>query len=95
MGVLDICTPRSAPFGAGSWIRQLTVAGAKQHTRRTIEGGRTWLTSRRGKSRWEWWVRFAVVLLILNGLFDVLQAFFALIGSNSYSAVVEGSTRSP
>ena len=42
-------------------------------------------------SRWEGWVRFAIVVLILNGLFNLLQGFFALIGSNTYSAVVDGS----
>ncbi|WP_240036885.1 DUF7144 family membrane protein [Leifsonia flava] len=43
------------------------------------------------RSRWEGWVRLAIILLILNGLFNLLQGFFALIGSNTYSAVVDGS----
>ncbi|KQO93797.1 DUF7144 family membrane protein [Leifsonia sp. Leaf264] len=42
-------------------------------------------------SGWAGWIGFAAVITLLNGTFSVLQGFFALIGSNSYSAVVDGS----
>lgn len=42
-------------------------------------------------SGWTDWIRFAGVILLLNGIFSVFQALVALIGSNTYYAVVEGT----
>ena len=41
-------------------------------------------------SGWTDWIRFAGVILLVNGIFSVVQALVALIGSNTYYAVVEG-----
>ena len=37
------------------------------------------------------WVRFAGVILLVNGIFSVVQALVALIGSNVYYTVVDGT----
>ena len=42
-------------------------------------------------SGWVGWVGFAAFILILNGVFSVIQGFVALIGSNYYYAVTNGS----
>ena len=38
---------------------------------------------------WIGWIGFAAIILILNGAFSALQAFVALLGSNTYYAVTE------
>ena len=49
-------------------------------------------SSRRAAPRTAWasWVRFAAIILMVNGLFSVLQGFAALFGPDTYYAVVEG-----
>lgn len=42
-------------------------------------------------SGWTDWIRFAGVILLVNGIFSVVQALIALIGSDTYYAVVEGT----
>lgn len=42
-------------------------------------------------SGWVGWVGFAGFILILNGVFSVIQGFVALIGSNYYYVVTNGS----
>jgi hypothetical protein len=42
-------------------------------------------------SGWTGWVGFAAFILILNGVFSVIQGFVALIGSNYYYVVTNGS----
>ena len=44
-----------------------------------------------GTSGWTGWVKFAGVILIVNGIFSVIQALVALIGPNTYYAVVNGN----
>jgi hypothetical protein len=39
---------------------------------------------------WAGWVRFAGVILLVNGIFSVLQGLVAVIGPDTYYAVVEG-----
>ncbi|MCC3291166.1 hypothetical protein [Arthrobacter sp. zg-Y1110] len=41
-------------------------------------------------SGWTNWIRFAGVILLVNGIFSVVVALAALVGSNTYYAVVEG-----
>ena len=38
---------------------------------------------------WIGWIGFAAIILILNGAFSALQAFLALLGSNTYYAATE------
>lgn len=40
---------------------------------------------------WAGWVQFAAVILLLNGLFSVVQGLVAVIGPSTYFTVVEGS----
>ena len=42
-------------------------------------------------SGWVGWVGFAAFILILNGVFSVIQGLVALIGSNYYYAVANGN----
>lgn len=42
-------------------------------------------------SGWVGWVGFAAIILILNGVFSVVQGLVALIGSNTYYVVTDGS----
>ena len=42
-------------------------------------------------SAWVGWIRFAGVILLVNGIFSVVQALVALVGPNAYYAVVEGT----
>lgn len=42
-------------------------------------------------SGWTDWIRFAGVILLVNGIFSVVQGLIALIGSDAYYAVVEGT----
>jgi hypothetical protein len=42
-------------------------------------------------SGWVGWVGFAAIILILNGVFSLVQGFVALIGSNYYYVVTDGS----
>ena len=39
---------------------------------------------------WTGWVQFAGVILLVNGIFSVVQGLAAIIGPNTYYAVVEG-----
>ena len=45
----------------------------------------------RKASGWVGWVGFAAFILILNGAFSVIQGIVALIGSNYYYVVTNGS----
>ncbi|MET0976199.1 MAG: hypothetical protein ABWX82_11070 [Leifsonia sp.] len=45
----------------------------------------------RETSGWVGWIGFAAVILVLNGIFSVIQGFVALIGSNTYYVVANGS----
>ena len=36
------------------------------------------------------WIRFAAVILLINGIFSALQGLVALVGPDTYYAVVEG-----
>ena len=49
-------------------------------------------SSRRAAPRTAWagWVRFAAIILMVNGFFSVIQGLAALIGPDTYYAVVEG-----
>ena len=38
---------------------------------------------------WIGWIGFAAIILILNGAFSALQAFVALLGSNTYYTITE------
>lgn len=49
------------------------------------------MTEVRRVSGWVGWVGFAAIILILNGVFSVVQGLVALIGSNSYYVVTDGS----
>lgn len=40
-------------------------------------------------SGWTDWVRFAGIILLVNGIFSIMQALVALIGPNAYYAVIE------
>ena len=40
---------------------------------------------------WAGWVQFAAVILLLNGLFSVVQGLVAVVGPSTYFTVVEGS----
>lgn len=42
-------------------------------------------------SGWTGWVRFAGVILLVNGIFSGIQGLVALIGPNTYYAVSQGS----
>jgi hypothetical protein len=42
-------------------------------------------------SGWVGWVGFAAIILILNGVFSLIQGLIALIGSNYYYVVTNGS----
>ena len=41
-------------------------------------------------SGWTNWIRFAGVILLVNGIFSVVLALAALVGPNTYYAVTEG-----
>lgn len=43
------------------------------------------------KTGWAGWGRFAGVILLVSGIFSVVQALAALIGPDAYYAVVSGS----
>jgi hypothetical protein len=49
------------------------------------------MTDVRRVSGWVGWVGFAAIILILNGVFSVVQGLVALIGSNTYYVVTDGS----
>ena len=49
------------------------------------------MTEVRRVSGWVGWVGFAAIILILNGVFSVVQGLVALIGSNTYYVVTDGS----
>lgn len=40
---------------------------------------------------WVGWIGFAGIILILNGVFSAVQGFMALLGSNTYYVVSEGT----
>lgn len=42
-------------------------------------------------SGWTNWIRFAGVILLVNGIFSIVAALAALIGPNTYYAVDEGA----
>lgn len=42
-------------------------------------------------SSWVGWIRFAGVILLVNGIFSIIHALVALVGPNAYYAVVEGT----
>lgn len=43
------------------------------------------------KTGWVGWGRFAGVIILVSGIFSVVQGLVALIGPNAYYAVVEGT----
>ena len=45
----------------------------------------------RTQSGWTGWVAFAAVMLVVSGIFSVVQALVALIGPNAYYVVANGS----
>lgn len=49
-------------------------------------------TSRRTPPRTEWagWVRFAAIIILVSGIFSAIQGLAAVIGPDTYYAVVEG-----
>ncbi|ANJ26655.1 DUF7144 family membrane protein [Agromyces aureus] len=47
-------------------------------------------TETKGMSGWVGWVGFAAVVILLNGLFSIIQGSVAVIGSNYYYVVGEG-----
>lgn len=47
-------------------------------------------TETKGMSGWVGWVGFAAVVILLNGLFSIIQGSIALIGSNYYYVIGEG-----
>ena len=49
------------------------------------------MTEVRRVSGWVGWIGFAAIILILNGVFSVVQGLVALIGSNTYYVVTDGS----
>ncbi|GAA1949569.1 DUF7144 family membrane protein [Agromyces allii] len=46
-------------------------------------------TETKGMSGWVGWVGFAAVVILLNGLFSIIQGSVAVIGSNYYYVVGE------
>ena len=40
---------------------------------------------------WTGWIVFAGVILLISGIFSIVQALVALIGPNSYYVITEGS----
>ncbi|MET0714879.1 MAG: hypothetical protein ABWY57_08185 [Mycetocola sp.] len=42
------------------------------------------------QSEWEGWVRFAAIILLVSGLFSVIQGLAAVIGPDTYYAVTGG-----
>ncbi|TFV99095.1 DUF7144 family membrane protein [Leifsonia flava] len=49
------------------------------------------MTDVKTTSGWVGWVGFAAIILILSGVFSLIQGFVALIGSNYYYAVENGT----
>src|SRR6478735_5563859 len=49
------------------------------------------MTDVKTTSGWVGWVGFASIILILSGVFSLIQGFVALIGSNYYYAIENGS----
>lgn len=49
-------------------------------------------SSRRAAPRTEWagWVRFAAIILLVSGIFSGIQGLAAVVGPDTYYAVVEG-----
>ncbi|MGI9823957.1 DUF7144 family membrane protein [Agromyces sp. Marseille-Q5079] len=45
----------------------------------------------KGSTGWVGWVGFAAIILILNGVFSLVQGFIALVGSDYYYVVTSGS----
>jgi hypothetical protein len=43
------------------------------------------------KTGWVGWGRFAGIIILVSGIFSVVQALVALIGPNAYYAVVDGT----
>jgi hypothetical protein len=46
--------------------------------------------TRRAGSPWTGWVLFAGVILLVNGIFSVIQALVALVGPDTYYTLVNG-----
>jgi hypothetical protein len=49
------------------------------------------MTDVRNVSGWVGWVGFAAIMLILNGVFSLIQGLIAVIGSNYYYVATNGS----
>jgi hypothetical protein len=56
-----------------------------------INKGATEMAEVTRRTGWVGWVGFAAVILMLSGVFSLVQGFVALIGSNYYYVVQDGS----
>ncbi len=49
------------------------------------------MTTVKQTSGWVGWITFAGVIIVLNGIFSAIQGIVALVGSNAYYVVLNGS----